>query len=134
MRAIAILVQLIVVMGGAACAAGKPSSAIERAGSRRSDQIGRDEIRARSWTDAYEVVATLRPNWLSERGRDNFGSSSSQVQVVMNGARLGGVDALRRIPAADVERFQYYDATAATTRWGIGFAKGAIELSTTPSR
>jgi len=56
------------------------------------------------------------------------------IQVVMNGVRMGGVTALRRLSAADVEYLQYYDATAATTRWGVGFGKGAIELSTTPPR
>ena len=133
MRAIALLVQLIVVIGGPACAAGKPPSQVERAGARRSDRISRDEITARSWTDAYELVQTLRPQWLSERGRDSFGTGTV-IQVVMNGARLGGVAALRRFPAADIEHFQYFDATAATARWGIGFGKGAIEVSTTPAR
>jgi hypothetical protein len=133
MRAIAILVQLIVVMSGAACARGKAPEQLERAGARRSDRIGREEITARNWTDAYEIVATLRPNWLVERGRDSFGSGTV-IQVVMNGVRMGGVTSLRRIPAADVEHFQYYDATAATTRWGMSFGKGAIELSTTPPR
>jgi hypothetical protein len=133
MRAIAILVQLLVVMGGAACATGKAPEQRERAGARRSDRISRDEIAARSWTDAYEVVATLRPNWLVDRGRDSFGTGTV-IQVVMNGVRMGGVTSLRRLPAADVEHFQYFDATSATTRWGVGFGKGAIELSTTPAR
>ena len=115
MRAIAILVQLIVVMGGAACARGKAPEQLERAGARRNDRISREEIKVRSWTDAYEIVATLRPNWLVERGRDSFGTGTV-IQVVMNGVRMGGVTALRRIPAADVEHLQYHDATAATTR------------------
>jgi hypothetical protein len=133
MRAIAILVLLVVVMGGAACAPGKPPEQMERAGARRNDRISREEIKARSWTDAYEIVATLRPNWLVDRGRDSFGSGAV-LQIVMNGVRMGGVTSLRRIPAADVEHFQYYDATSATTRWGMSFGKGAIELSTTPAR
>ena len=133
MRAIAILVQLIVVMGGAACAAGKAPEQLERAGARRSDRISREEIAARNWTDAYEIVATLRPNWLVDRGRDSFGSGAV-IQVILNGVRMGGVASLRRLPAAEVEYAQYYDATAATTRWGVGFGKGAIELSTTPPR
>jgi hypothetical protein len=44
------------------------------------------------------------------------------------------VAALRRLAAADIEHFQYYDATAATSRWGVGFGKGAIEVSSTPAR
>lgn len=133
MRAFTIVMLSLVVMGGSACAAGKPASAMERAGTRRSDRISREEITARSWTDAYEVVATLRPNWLSDRGRDSFGSGTV-IQVVMNGVRMGGVTSLRRLPSADVEYVQWYDATSATTRWGVGFGKGAIELSTTPPR
>jgi hypothetical protein len=133
MRAMAIVLPLIVAASGLACSAGKPPAQIERAGARRSDRISREEISARAWTDAYEVVATLRPVWLVDRGRDSFGSGTV-IQVVMNGARLGGVAALRRIAAADVERFQYYDATAATSRWGVGCGKGAIEISSTPAR
>ena len=133
MRAMAIVLPLIVAASGLACSAGKPPSQIERAGARRSDRISRDEITARAWTDAYEVVATLRPVWLVDRGRDSFGASTV-IQVVMNGARLGGATALRRLSAADIERMQWYDATAATSRWGVGFGKGAIEISTTPSR
>ena len=133
MRAMAIVLSLSVVASGLACSAGKPPSQIERAGARRSDRIARDEIRARAWTDAYEVVATLRPQWLVDRGRDSFGSGTV-IQVVMNGARLGGVASLRRLAAADIEHFQYYDATAAASRWGVGFGKGAIEVSSTPAR
>jgi hypothetical protein len=133
MRAMAIVLSLSVVASGLACSAGKPPSQIERAGARRSDRISRDEITARAWTDAYEVVATLRPQWLVDRGRDSFGASTV-IQVVMNGARLGGATALRRLSAADIERMQWYDATAATSRWGVGFGKGAIEISTTPAR
>lgn len=133
MRALSIVLSLSVVAGGLACSAGKPPSQIERAGARRSDRIARDEIATRAWTNAYEIVATLRPQWLADRGRDSFGSGTV-IQVVMNGARLGGVAALRRIAAADVEQFQYWDATAATSRWGVGFGKGAIEISSTPAR
>ena len=133
MRAIAIVLSMSILTGGLACTAGKPPSQIERAGARRSDRIGRDEITARAWTDAYEVVATLRPQWLVDRGRDSFGSGTV-IQVVMNGARLGGVAALRRIAPADVEHLQWYDATSATSRWGVGFGKGAIEISSTPPR
>ena len=133
MRATAIVVSLVVAASALACSAGKPPSQIERAGARRSDRISRDEITARAWTDAYEIVATLRPQWLVDRGRDSFGASTV-IQVVMNGARLGGATALRRLSAADIERMQWYDATAATSRWGVGFGKGAIEISTTPSR
>ena len=133
MRAIAIVVYLSVVASGLACSAGKPPSQVERAGARRSDRISRDEIAARAWTNAYEVVATLRPQWLVDRGRDSFGSGTV-IQVVMNGARLGGVATLRRLAAADIEQFQYYDATSAASRWGVGFGKGAIEISSIPAR
>ena len=133
MRAMAIVLSLMVAASALACSAGKPPSQLERAGARRSDRIARDEITARAWTDAYEIVATLRPQWLVDRGRDSFGSGTV-IQVVMNGARLGGVASLRRLAAADIEHFQYYDATAAAARWGVGFGKGAIEVSTTPAR
>ena len=135
MRALSLVLALLAFGAtGLGCASSSQSAGqIERAGARRSDRISREEIEARHWTDAYELVATLRPTWLSDRGQDSFGSSAI-IQVLLNGARLGGVTTLRQVAIADIQYLQYHDGTAATARWGVGFGKGAIELSTTPRR
>jgi hypothetical protein len=135
MRVLSLLLSLFAFGAiGLGCSSSSQSAGqIERAGARRSDRISREEIEARHWTDAYELVATLRPTWLSNRGQDSFGSSAV-IQVLLNGAQLGGVATLRQVAIADIQYLQYHDGTAATARWGVGFGKGAIELSTTPRR
>ena len=135
MRAISLLLAILLVGApGMGCSHSTQSAGkIERANARRNDRISREEIDTRNWTDAYELVATLRPTWLSVRGQDSFGSSAV-IQVLLNGARLGGVPTLRQVALADIQYLQYHDGTAATARWGVGFNKGAIELSTIPRR
>ena len=133
MGPIVFLLPALLLCGGVACTSGAAQPRAENPTPRRTDRITREEIAERNWASIYDMIATLRPLWLSERGRDSFGSGAA-IQVVMNGQRLGGVAALRRITPGEVEHVQHYDAASATSRWGMGFSKGAIEVSTTPQR
>jgi len=75
------------------------------------------------------MIAALRGNWLQERGPDSF-ALTSEIQVLVDGMRLGGVDMLRSHPVGSVVRAQYYDPIAAAARFGLMYNKGAIELFT----
>jgi hypothetical protein len=54
-----------------------------------------------------------------------------EVQVLMNGLRMGGVAALYETPIAGITYMQFYQGTEAAARWGLGYGKGAIYLITT---
>lgn len=81
--------------------------------------------------EAYEghstllLIQSLRPRWLSQRGRGSV-SLSEAVQVYVDGMKRGGPAALDRIHPRDVLRIEYLDGRAATTRYGTGHPNGAI--------
>jgi hypothetical protein len=113
----------------AACSSGGRSGT-PRAARRRADLITLDEIQGRHWANVYELVSALRANWLHERGSDTLVGEPVQVQVHLDDLRLGGVDALRSTPVMGVAYIQYFDPITASARWGLGYGKGAIYIST----
>ena len=108
--------------------------------------ITREEIEEAGLGTAYELVQTLRRNWLHERGTHTLReatqaqSEGNSIRILrvgdpkiiayLNEAFLGPVDLLRDIPAVTVHSIRYYDATAATQRWGAGHTHGAIQVLT----
>jgi putative endonuclease len=96
-----------------------------------SDLITRAQLRARMYPNLYEAVRALHSGWLRERGADSF-RGSTQVQVYLDGMRMGGTGALRNLSARDVEYVRRYDGNDATARWGLGHGSGVIYVSTRP--
>ena len=98
---------------------------------RRADLITADEIAQRSWQDVYELVLTLRANWLNDRGPDTITGPRGEVQVHLDGVRVGGgAVALQGVSAMYVTSIRYHSPNAAAARWGLGYGHGAIEIST----
>ena len=139
--------RLVVLMFVAlACASGGGGSAATD--SRDRDMIAMEDIERSGAANVYDLVRSLRPNWLNVRGENSFRESArgsgagSNIQVVpgidmlvvyLDNARLGGVETLRQIPVPSVTSLRYYDAKAATYKWGTGHAHGAILVSTAPA-
>lgn len=90
-----------------------------------------EQFADRGYHTAYDVIEALRSNWLSNRGPNSF-STPSQVQVYLDGVRMGGVDQLRTIDVRPVTYIRYFDGIAATARWGLDHGAGAIYVSTHP--
>lgn len=99
--------------------------------------------------NAYELINTLRKDWLQTRGTNSWGESArgsgsgsgggaamtvvpgrDKVIVYYDGIRLGGVDDMREIPVEPLTSVQFFDGRQATMRFGSGHAHGAILLST----
>ena len=97
---------------------------------RSSELITAEEIASRQWTDVYEVIVTLRGNWLHDRGPDTINGQVGEVQVHFDELRLGGVGALRGMPVMNVTSIRYHRPNAAAARWGMGYDHGAIVVST----
>ena len=119
---------LVLLVGASACAAG---SARNTEPTSRRDLITRADIEGTQWQNAFDVVRALRPQWLQVRGRDTITGDPVGVQVVLDGVRLGGVDALRNFSVGGIGYLQYFDAISASQRWGTGFGQGAIFISST---
>lgn len=93
------------------------------------DVIGAEEIRELGRLTAYQVVQRLHPQWLRPRGVDSFNSEYGVV-VYLDGQRVGGVDALRRISAPNVEQIRRLDSRQATMQYGTGHPSGALLVTT----
>jgi hypothetical protein len=116
----------------------------------RPGSITAEEIRASAAHDAEEAIRLLRPYWLNrQRGNDlvriDVVSMDSTLQgkvppfepegirVYLDDALLGGLQELNRFPLGQIARIEWWDARAATLRWGAGHSHGAIRIVTSAS-
>jgi len=116
----------------AACATGTGGGASESPIG-NPDIIAREEIdESGGSTNAFQLIQSLRPQWLITRGITNLRQAAGEEDIVvyMDNARLGYRDALRRVPLGGVRYLEFYDARRATQRWGGGHIHGAIFIST----
>lgn len=115
---------------GEAPAHAQETSATAPSPRRDRTRITREEIQARNAANVYELIQSLRPNWL--RGQRGTSSILRQVptKVYQDGILMGSVDYLRTLNPAHVTGMQYLDATEATQRYGTDHTAGAILIST----
>ncbi|MDQ3388804.1 MAG: hypothetical protein M3483_04800, partial [Gemmatimonadota bacterium] len=107
--------------------------------------ITREDIVRSGSASVFDVVQSLRPTWLRIRGVSKLGEIGTlhgspgnevvipgeiAIKVYMDGARMGGVESLRQLPAVSVGAIQHFDAAAATLRFGSGHEHGAIVVTT----
>jgi len=121
------------VLGLTACASSGASSGA--AGPRTSrDLLTSEQITNTKYTNMFDVIQSLRSNWMNDRGTDSLMGPSSVVQVYLDDNRLGGVETLKTITPQQVEYVRHYDGVAASGRWGLDHGKGVIYVSTHPLR
>lgn len=134
------LISLSLVAGCASATGGAGGKAVDR------NVITSEEIVGSSATNAYDVIARLRPQFLRTRGtiptggmtsRNDAGSTQSgqlagtvQIAVYLDDTVLGSVDALKQIETSAIQEIRYYNASDATTKWGTGNSAGAIQVVT----
>jgi hypothetical protein len=101
------------------------------AGRPRQDQqlITRDVIVGTQYTNLYDVVLAMRPNWLGTRGASNS-VNGDVLQVYLDNQRIGGANELRNIPPSSVLSVRYYDPIASAARWGMNHSAGVIFVLT----
>jgi hypothetical protein len=87
------------------------------------------EIRNAHHPDAFGVVQALRPEWLSMASA-NPAREGDQIQVYVDGNRMGGIEQLRQIVTRTVTSMQFLTGLEATQRWGFNHGAGAIVVST----
>lgn len=117
------------LLGILAGCAGTPGSGPAGSAPVRSNSnvISAEEIRTAAAANAFDLVTGLRPTWLYKRGPQSV-AGESDIIVYMEGARMGGIPALRDIPASTLGLLEYLDATKANYRFGRGHPYGAIIL------
>lgn len=124
--------SLAACAGNAAEAGSAASPSAGQAQVRRSpNRISLQEIESSGALDLYDLVQRLRPMWLRSRGAGSINRLGDEVvKVYTDGVPVGGPGALRSIPTSRVRSLRYLSPSEATTKWGTGHARGAIEIST----
>jgi hypothetical protein len=97
-----------------------------------TDVITEEEIRAGSFTNVYDMVQQLRFRWLQARGTDSVNLQPGDVMVRVDDNELGTVQALRSMPTVGITSISFVDPVSSAGRWGLGYAHGAIVISTRP--
>jgi hypothetical protein len=111
-----------VILTLVACASGGGSSS--RPPGATPDRIVRAELAEVEELDAYDAVRQLRPAWLRVR------TGTEPPGVYLNNTRFGSdPTALRNLRPSGIERMEYFNATDATTRFGLGNTGGAIVVT-----
>lgn len=123
------LAMVLAPSGGCAPAAA-PAAAPEATPRRDTNLITTDELRDIRFATIYDAVRLLKGQWLIERNLDDLSSSGPTMQVYLDDVRVGGVDALRDIPAKNAAYVRHIDGTRAMARWGRGHERGVILVAT----
>jgi len=120
--AVAVAAAACAVGGATACASGgatdEPATAVRDVRNR----LTAEEIAASGVPTAYDAVDRLRRQWK----RDMSAPGDAAVSVYLDNRRIGGLDALRNIGAAEVRELQYVSGREAEQRWGPEARGGAI--------
>lgn len=136
MRAIRGFLVLGILLPGAACGGGAAAGTEDSAGPRsrtRSDLITLEEMQQRGqYSNLHDLIEVMRPRWLRPQGPDTFMGPQGQVQVHMDGNRLGSVDVLRNLAAAGVTSIQWIRPIDAAARFGLDHSHGVVLISTSP--
>ena len=131
-RATRTTVTLALLLVAAGCTASMDPAAAGRART-RSTLLTYEEMQERGqFSSLYDLIQEMRPRWLRTQGPDTFMGQGGQVQVHMDGNRLGGVDALRNLSSYGVTSIQWLAPIDAAARFGLDHSHGAIIISTAP--
>ena len=105
----------------------------QRSSSRRvqgdPDVMTIEEISGATAHTVFDLIQARHPLWLRKRGQNSI-NNDGQILVYQDNVRLGGVDLLRQINPQTVRMIQYFDATRAQQRYGIGHDHGVILVMT----
>ena len=108
------------------------------------DILTEEEIRESNTANAYELVSTLRNQWLVVRGLHSHTEAAQghgegfqltiqpgadKIIVYLDDVRLGGVAAMKNVSSELLTAARFLDAREATYRFGSGHTNGAIVLS-----
>jgi len=87
-----------ILVATSGCATHSPH---DRAPAADRNLLTQEDLREYQFATVFDAIEALRSHWLRERGPDSF-STPGHVQVYLDDSRLGGVEALRTLPLANV--------------------------------
>ncbi|MFQ5752767.1 MAG: hypothetical protein ACE5HI_12290 [bacterium] len=94
------------------------------------DYISAEEIRNSSATNVYDLIRSLRPNWLRGRGAKSISNKEASYPVVyVNESKHGDINSLSSISVENITAIQFLNSSDATNRFGLDHASGAILIT-----
>jgi len=102
------------------------------------DVITFDQVARSKATNAFDVIATLRPQMFTAHGAATTrgqqpptpGRQALPVVVYIDNVKVGPVDELKALGKVDVREIRYLSPRVATDRWGENHAGGVILVTT----
>ena len=119
---------LAFVLSACASSAGTPfaegGGTATRAARGNSTLIVRAQLQELTGRSAWDAVERFNRRWLSNARGGGY------ARVVIDGTFRYDLNELRQLSADGIESLRFVRATDATTKYGIGFGGGAIEVTT----
>ncbi|MFL5619509.1 MAG: hypothetical protein ACJ79A_14060 [Gemmatimonadaceae bacterium] len=113
---------LLFVSACTAQKAGRPMGA-------RHDLITEGEIEASNATNVYDLVASLRGDYLKDRGMISIKTNTREKAVVfLNDQEYGVAETMRNIPKGRISEVRYIPGVDAVNRFGAQYGGGIIML------
>ena len=117
----------------AGCAASRSSTPVTDPDIITNDQIVRSKA-----TNAYDLIATIRPQMFTAHGAQTTrgqqpvtpGRQALPVLVYIDNVKVGFVAELKALGTLDVREIRYLSPRVATDRWGENHAGGVIFVTT----
>ena len=102
------------------------------------DIITQDQIARSKATNAYDLIATIRPQMFTAHGAvttrgeqpSTQGRQALPVLVYIDNVKAGPVTELKSLGTLDVREIRYLSPRVATDRWGLNHAGGVIYVTT----
>ena len=102
------------------------------------DIITADQIVRSKATNAYDLIATIRPQMFTAHGAPTtrgqqpatLGRQSMPVVVYIDNVKVGPIAELKGIGTLDLREIRYLSPRLATDRWGENHAGGVIHITT----
>jgi len=110
-------------------AAATPAAPAHRA-HRDRNLLSPEDWAGRNENDALALVRALRPAWLRGSRGASSNAEAAPVVVYRDGVKMGGASELRSISTVQIREIRYLDAMAATQRFGMDHAGGAVLVTT----
>lgn len=120
---LSIFISLAVVACASANNPGRPM--------RDPNLLTKEEIATAHVSNAYDAISALRPSFLRYRGQTTIsGSDTGYPRVYLDRQAYGDLASLKSLEVGSIRAIRYYNAAEAATRFGLGNASGAIEVTT----
>jgi hypothetical protein len=102
--------------------AGKPASV-------RRDVITEEEIEASNASNVYDLVVSLRGEYLKDRGMISIKTNTHEKAVVfLNEQEYGVAETMRNIPKGRISEVRYIPGVDAVNKFGAQYGGGIIML------